>query len=446
MDIVTFEGSMAATAATRLRVGPVFYPGNYGAKGTYTEADMDTIAAQFNVFGVNVEHRKSVLDGKIGTVTRMWPDTDDKGRKALFAEWDQPEPLALLLGEGPVPVSIELHKGTKKPVGMALSKTPHVTDAAFFSAVEDAYVAFSKGEEVVPFAYESTDERDLISSEDFGDPGNKLFPVRTPSEYRESIREIAYAEDPTYVRDRINAIAERKGFKSEVYPWYQTTGVSRPMSEGSDSALSMYSRKEQKMEKTFWQKFAEFMGGAKPEEVEQFSAAMSAGAVGFSATTPATATAPVDAEKEAALAELKAIKEAQEATRIASFGLDATARADKLVEAKVIAAKGNEDYANAVAAFTVAARYDAERADLAYFGATEPAAKFSMVEYLERLSGKSATVQNGELVGDLPPDVFAVFEQEHTSGGESDVNKLIADATKAVIAENLKKAGIVSDK
>jgi hypothetical protein len=69
----------------------------------------------------------------------------------LFGEWQEPEPISLLLGDTPRKASIEIDMATKQPVGLALTHIPHIKDAAFFSqAIEEAYAQFSRGEEVTP--------------------------------------------------------------------------------------------------------------------------------------------------------------------------------------------------------------------------------------------------------------------------------------------------------
>jgi hypothetical protein len=135
--VATFEAVMQpAPSKARKRVGPVFYPGVYGAKGTYSEADLHYMAATFEPCDVNIEHKKSLLDGLLGKLARAWVGRDTAGKVALFGEWEQPEPLAALLGDAPVPASLEINLKTKKLCGLAITCTPHLTEAALFSAVQ----------------------------------------------------------------------------------------------------------------------------------------------------------------------------------------------------------------------------------------------------------------------------------------------------------------------
>lgn len=129
------------------RRGIIFRPGSYGAKETYSDADIDAMAGD-NPLPINIEHKKTLLDGFLGHLTRRFSGYDDQGRKVLMGEWQEPEPLALLLGDTERKVSIEIDMATKQPVGLALTHSPAITDAALFSA----FSAYERGEEVKPLA------------------------------------------------------------------------------------------------------------------------------------------------------------------------------------------------------------------------------------------------------------------------------------------------------
>jgi len=153
---------MPDTIPSIKRTGVIFKPGNYGAKGEYSDADIDAMAGD-TPLPVNLEHRKSLLDGRLGELTRRFSGFDENGNKVLMGEWNEPAPLAQLLGDTVRKASIEIDLKTKQPVGLALTHLPHISEAALFSAVEDAYAKFSRGEEIVPLAPTTPQENTVMT-------------------------------------------------------------------------------------------------------------------------------------------------------------------------------------------------------------------------------------------------------------------------------------------
>lgn len=426
------------------RTGIIFRPGDYGDKGCYTDADIDAMAGD-TPLPVNLEHRKSLLDDKLGQLTRRFSGYDDQGRKVLLGEWEEPQPLALLLGDVARKASIEIDLKTKQPVGLALTHLPHIADAALFSA----YAKFSNGDKehiqpVAQFAYESASERDAMADEDFGDPTNKLFPVRTQAEFREAMRELAYADDPTAVKNRVLEIAARKGLNINDYEWpyYQSSGVSKPL------GTALYSQEEQtdmstvietpaivpaEQPKGFLDSLRALFSSAKPEELEAAESAL---------TSAKTGKTPREIELEAQLAQFTANTETQ---RVAALKAAAEGKADALIDARRILPAQREAV---VAMFTAAAEVDANLSGLACFSEANPLpAQFSMSAQLEELYHQlPAHDKTEEQAGSFEPEQVAVFEQAVTTTKDSEGNTIkvvdgVMKAQNANILAALKGGG-----
>jgi len=199
--VITFDAELPEqTTAARgyvLRRGKVFEVGEFPDKGfSLTAEEAAAAVASFAPVPANLEHRQTVLDGRLGDLVEVKLADDGK---TLLGTLLEPKWLADLLPNGARKVSLEWDKAKKQIVGIAHVLSPRIADAAVFNA----YAQFAKGETVAAigtFGYESTGERDAIADEDFGDPEGKLFPVRTQSEYREAMRELWNAADPTAVK------------------------------------------------------------------------------------------------------------------------------------------------------------------------------------------------------------------------------------------------------
>lgn len=406
------------------RSGIIFRPGNYGAKGNYTDADIDAMAGDNHV-PVNIEHRKSVFDGKLGSCIRRWSGVDDKGDKVLLGEWDEPLPLTQLLGNKPRPASIELDMATKQVTALAITYNPHIPDAALFNAVQDAYAKFSRGEEVAEFRYESTAERDAIASSDFADPANQLFPVRTQQELRESMREVWNAADPTMVKKNILDIAARKGLTVSDWLVSPTYGISKPMDNDADDSMAMYSAEEKK-------KMENDTQTAKPTPWEHIKAMF-----GFTdeqvASAKATFEAGTSPRELELLAENAKLKKAAEDAKTAQFNADTTTRAGiaktfaaELVTQNLILPA----QADAVTAeFTRALDDDAREPKMVTFSVeSEGAVKDMAMTRADSLKahylGRRPHTLTEEVVQSVPPEHTALFAREATRMRTADQNEV----------------------
>jgi hypothetical protein len=111
--------------------GKIFQAGSYPDKNvTVTTEQLREAATRFRPVPLNIEHFPSVFDGKLGELIAV--DIADDG--AMFGVTSIPKALHELLGNDPVPVSIELGTNGFDIVGLAFAKNPRVEDAAIFAA------------------------------------------------------------------------------------------------------------------------------------------------------------------------------------------------------------------------------------------------------------------------------------------------------------------------
>ncbi len=132
-QIAKFTGTLKKSTGKK-RQGPVLFPGDYGDRGAYTKKSLDTLVKNFTICPVNVEHTNTPFDGKLGSITRIWVANDATGEPALFAEWDQPQAVADILGNDPAKVSCEINLSVMRLQAVSLTNTPHLASAALFSA------------------------------------------------------------------------------------------------------------------------------------------------------------------------------------------------------------------------------------------------------------------------------------------------------------------------
>jgi hypothetical protein len=150
------------------RTGIIFRPGDYGAKGSYTDADIEAMAGD-TPLPIRMGHHDTLIEraNRMGVCHRTFVGFDAAGEKVLMGEWDEPEPLAQLLAGVPKTVSAEIDLKTKRPFALALEVNPHIEGAAFFDAVDRAYAQFSKGEDVTPIEVKNSlqEQEDMSTQE-----------------------------------------------------------------------------------------------------------------------------------------------------------------------------------------------------------------------------------------------------------------------------------------
>lgn len=125
---VEFAEAQAPDVVTRR--GLIFRPGAYADKGFVMTADeVAAAAADFSPVPLDLEHRPSILDGKLGTLAAVELKGDE-----LHGDVEIPRWLHDVLGPDPLKVSCAWDRNTKRLQKLALVQTPRVTDAALMSA------------------------------------------------------------------------------------------------------------------------------------------------------------------------------------------------------------------------------------------------------------------------------------------------------------------------
>lgn len=133
LDTATFSTSDGGLV---LRTGKVFEVGDYPDKHfALSEAEAAAAVAQFSPVPVDLEHRSTPLDGKLGQLTSVQL-ADDK--RTLIGTVALPSWLDSALGDGARRVSLTWNRATKQIAGLALTNTPRIADAALFAAFADA--------------------------------------------------------------------------------------------------------------------------------------------------------------------------------------------------------------------------------------------------------------------------------------------------------------------
>lgn len=111
-----------------LKDAKLFEAGDYGDKGNWTEADLDTIVTNHTAaVNMEIEHGKTPFSGFLGSCATIWR----KG-KELFGSLDIPDDvLALTEKTGANKLSVALDKNTKTLKEVSYVRNPHIPDAAF---------------------------------------------------------------------------------------------------------------------------------------------------------------------------------------------------------------------------------------------------------------------------------------------------------------------------
>lgn len=136
METVEFQADLPAlTAPPRdfvYRTGKVFECGAYPDKGfSLTPEEAAAAVADFSPCFADLEHRNTVLDGKMGELESVKLHEDGK---TLIGVVKEPKWLSDVMGNEPRKVSLTWDKITKRIKGIAHVLSPRVSDAAVFSA------------------------------------------------------------------------------------------------------------------------------------------------------------------------------------------------------------------------------------------------------------------------------------------------------------------------
>ena len=142
MDPIIFDDSeiaVPADASVSTIPGKLFEAGDYPDKGvSITEADLDAAVESFAVAPMNYEHKAGVLDGALGTISRVWREGT-----SLLADFQVPHFLRdFAKAKGtPLKVSAEWDKATKRLTGAAWTLNPRIKDAELVAAFSTAQAA-----------------------------------------------------------------------------------------------------------------------------------------------------------------------------------------------------------------------------------------------------------------------------------------------------------------
>jgi hypothetical protein len=136
-DDATFTTDFAAPVTEDrddvvIRTGKLFEAGDYPDKAfSFDSDDLANAVATFEPCEVDLEHTSTLLDGKLGTVQRIFAGEDGT---SLMGEVHLPKWLDSLLDEGERKVSATWDRTSKRLMGLALVRNPRVSDAALLSA------------------------------------------------------------------------------------------------------------------------------------------------------------------------------------------------------------------------------------------------------------------------------------------------------------------------
>lgn len=115
------------------RTGKIFEIGDYPDKGfTLTESEADAAIAAFQPVPLDLEHTPTILDGKLGTLKRVWRDG-----ASLFGETELASWLDARLTDDERKVSCTWDRERKTLAKLALVRSPRVSDAVLMSAYSD---------------------------------------------------------------------------------------------------------------------------------------------------------------------------------------------------------------------------------------------------------------------------------------------------------------------
>jgi hypothetical protein len=113
-----------------IRTGKYFECGDYPDKRfSLSEDEADAVISLLEPIPINLEHVPTVLDGKLGKVTRLWRDGVNILFEAIIPKW-----LHDITGTKPLKVSAEWDLETKSPLGMGIVLNPRIEDAALMAA------------------------------------------------------------------------------------------------------------------------------------------------------------------------------------------------------------------------------------------------------------------------------------------------------------------------
>lgn len=131
-DLATGEHPAIIASDIVTRKGKIFEAGDYPDKQfAITPEELAAAAADFKPVPLDLEHRSTVLDGRLGELSGV--ELSEDGR-TLYGSVALPRWLDSLLDEGKRKVSCTWDRATKRLQGLALVNQPRITDAVLMAA------------------------------------------------------------------------------------------------------------------------------------------------------------------------------------------------------------------------------------------------------------------------------------------------------------------------
>lgn len=147
VPVFSVERLFAAFKETRddgsvVRRGKIFEVGDFPDKNVaFDDGDLDHAVNTFQPVENDLEHASTILDGKLGRLSRVW-----KRGQELFGEVELPAWLDKAIGDEAIKVSLAFDRA-KRIVGNALVLRPRIADAAIMSAFSSSHPSvISKGD------------------------------------------------------------------------------------------------------------------------------------------------------------------------------------------------------------------------------------------------------------------------------------------------------------
>lgn len=130
MEVVETIENFSAPSGMVIREGKIFEAGDYPDKQfSLTPEELEKAALSFSPVDLDLEHRPTILDGKLGKLTEV----KVKG-KELFGKVELPEWLHAITKDDPLKVSCTWDRANKSLAKLALVLSPRVEDAALMAA------------------------------------------------------------------------------------------------------------------------------------------------------------------------------------------------------------------------------------------------------------------------------------------------------------------------
>lgn len=115
-----------------IREGLIFESGDYPDKDfQLSPEELIAASSDFKPATVNLEHIKTIFDGKLGKLDKIWASEDGY---ALYGQTKLPKWFDDVFGDEPIKVSCEWDRKDKTIAGLALTTRPRIKDAILMSA------------------------------------------------------------------------------------------------------------------------------------------------------------------------------------------------------------------------------------------------------------------------------------------------------------------------